>query len=253
MPWLFVGTGLVMMALFVRHEMRAAEPLLDFELVRRPAFVAANSWNFLYGASLFGVFSLTPYYATVVYGMSPAESGALLTPRSIAMIAASTISSFFLIRKGYRTPMIIGVCLVFVCLTMLSASLSEVTIAGVAIPDFWVLAIPILIGGLGMGISNPASANAGLDLIPEKMAAAAGMRGMFRQTGGVLGTAAMTIALSQFEDKSEGFRDIFLFIAVAHLFLIPLTFAIPDTARDRRLNRVEVEVQGETREPAAAS
>jgi hypothetical protein len=239
------------MLLFVRHEGKAKAPLLDMELVRRPAFVAANSWNFLYGASLFGVFSLTPYYATVVYGMSPAESGALLTPRSIAMIAASTMSSFWLIRKGYHRPMIIGAVLVFSCLAILGASFHNVSIGGVAIPDFWVLSVPILLGGLGMGISNPASANAGLDLVPDKMAAAAGMRGMFRQTGGVLGTAAMTIALSQFDDKAEGFRAIFLFIAVAHLFLIPLTLAIPDTARDRRLNRVEVDVTPEAREPAA--
>ena len=75
------------------------------------------------------------------------------------------------------------------------------------------------------------------------------MRGMFRQTGGVLGTAAMTIALSQFTDKAEGFRDIFLFIGIAHLLLIPLTLAIPDTARDRRLSQVELDVS-DTREPA---
>jgi MFS family permease len=182
--------------------------------------------------------------------MSPAESGALLTPRSIAMIAASTISSFWLIRQGYHRPMIIGALLVFACLAILGAGFNDVTVAGVAIPDFWILSVPILLGGLGMGISNPASANAGLDLVPDKMAAAAGMRGMFRNTGGVLGTAAMTIALSQFDDKAQGFRNIFIFIAVAHLFLIPLTLAIPDTARNRRLSQIEVEVQPETREPA---
>jgi EmrB/QacA subfamily drug resistance transporter len=251
-PWLFIGLGVVMLWLFLRHEERTQAPLLDFELLRRPAFVAANTWNFLYGASLFGVFSLTPYYATVVYGMSPGESGALLTPRSIAMIAASAFSSFFLIRKGYHKPMIAGVLLVFVCLAMMGATLKDVTVGGVAIPDFWVLSFPILLGGLGMGISNPASANAGLDLVPDKMAAAAGMRGMFRNTGGVLGTAAITIALSQFDNKAEGFRDIFIFLAVAHLLLIPLTLAIPDTARDRRLNRLEVDVQDGTAEAAPA-
>ena len=98
------------------------------------------------------------------------------------------------------------------------------------------------------GHLNLASPTRGLDSADT---AAAGMRGMFRQTGGVLGTAAMTIALSQFDDKAEGFRAIFLFIAVAHLFLIPLTLAIPDTARDRRLSQIEVDLTPETREPAA--
>ena len=154
-PWLFILAGITMMLLFVRHEGKAKAPLLDMELVRRPAFVAANSWNFLYGASLFGVFSLTPYYATVVYGMSPAESGALLTPRSIAMIAASTMSSFWLIRKGYHRPMIIGAVLVFSCLVILGASFHNVSIGGVAIPDFWVLSVPILLGGPRDGHLEP--------------------------------------------------------------------------------------------------
>jgi MFS family permease len=113
---------------------------------------------------------------------------------------------------------------------------------GQEIPDFWILAFALLLGGLGMGISNPASGNAALDLIPEKMAAAAGMRGMFRNTGGVLGTAGMTIALSQFDDKAQGFRDIFLFLAFAHLLLIPITMMIPDSAKDRARTR-DVEIQ----------
>ena len=34
----------------------------------------------------------------------------------------------------------------------LGASLNDVTLVGIAIPDFWVLSVPILLGGLGMGI-----------------------------------------------------------------------------------------------------
>jgi MFS family permease len=238
MPWLSIALGGIMLTLFIRHESHTAEPLLDLDLLKRPAFVAANTWNFLYGASVFGVFSLTPYYATTVYGMGPAESGALLTPRSIAMIAASTFSSFVLIRAGYRRPMILGTICVFVALIVLGAQPHGVTIGGIAVSDFFILSLPILVAGIGMGISNPASGNAALDLVPEKMAAVAGLRGMFRNTGGVLGTAGMTIALSQFTDKAQGFRDIFLFLAIAHLFLIPLTMLIPDSAKDRSIERL---------------
>jgi Na+/melibiose symporter-like transporter len=70
--------------------------------------------------------------------------------------------------------------------------------------------------------------------LPEKVAAVAGMRGMFRATGGVLGTAGVTLALSYFSDKTVGMQDIYFVLAFLLLLLIPIVFLIPDTAHKRR-------------------
>ena len=83
-------------------------------------------------------------------------------------------------------------------------------------------------------IVNPAANNAALDLIPEKVAAVAGMRGMFRAIGGVLGIAGTTLALSYFPDKTVGMQEIYFGLTFLLLLLIPVVFMIPDMAYERR-------------------
>jgi MFS family permease len=153
----------------------------------------------------------------------------------------SALSSFFLIRLGYRKPMIIGVLLLSVSLASLSPGFHNASVLGVRIPDLVLLALLMMIGAVGMGISGPAANNAALDLVPDKVAAIAGMRGMFRSTGGVLGTATIILGLSHYDDKASGLQQIFLILSVAILTLIPLVFLIPDAARRRRLGTQELD------------
>jgi len=80
--WGLFGASLVLFALFLRHLLRAADPLVDPELVIHNPFLAANLYNFLFGAAAFGFFSFVPYYAVVKYGLTVFESGAVLTPRA---------------------------------------------------------------------------------------------------------------------------------------------------------------------------
>ncbi len=84
-----------------------------------------------------------------------------------------------------------------------------------------------------MGTANPASNNAILDLMPEKVAAVIGLRGTFRVTGGVLGAASVVLILSHFPDKGAGFQYICLGFAIFLLLIIPIVFLIPDSAHDR--------------------
>jgi hypothetical protein len=46
------------------------------------------------------------------------------------------------------------------------------------------LTIPIMIAGIGFGISIPASNNACIELMPENVSTITGLRGMFRSVGG---------------------------------------------------------------------
>jgi MFS family permease len=86
-----------------------------------------------------------------------------------------------------------------------------------------------------VGIAGPAANNAALDLLPERVAAVAGLRGMFQSTGGVLGTAAVPLALSRFANETAGLQTTYFVLSLALLGLIPIIFLIPDTARGRRM------------------
>jgi EmrB/QacA subfamily drug resistance transporter len=232
--WILFAVGGIFLAVFFWHEERTIQPMIDTKLLRWRPFLAVNIYNFVFGAVVFGISAFIPYYATVSYGMTAGQDGLLLTPRSLAMIVVSSITSLFIIRFRYRPPMIAGLIIISLSLFLLSRGYHDVIILGLGLGNMVVLALFVMIWGAGMGIANPAANNAALDLLPEKVAAVAGMRGMFRATGGVLGTAGVTLALSYFSDKTVGMQDIYFVLAFLLLLLIPIVFLIPDTAHKRR-------------------
>ena len=231
--WMLFALGVILFVLFMRHEDRTDQPMIDTKLLRWRPFLAVNIYNFVFGAVVFGLVSYIPYYATIGYGMTPGQDGLLLTPRSVAMIVMSAITSLFIIRFRYRLPMIVGLVLISLSLFLLSRGFHDVSIFGMGLHNLVLLACIVAIVGIGMGIVNPAANNAALDLIPEKVAAVTGMRGMSRAVGGVLGTAAVSLILSYFPDKAQGMQYIYLGFGFMLLLLIPIVFLIPDTARER--------------------
>jgi MFS family permease len=234
LPWVFNAIGLALLVLFWRHESRTIDPLIDLELLKSRPFLAANAYGVIFGAVFFGFFSFMPYYATVAYGLTASESGAILTPRSIATAAISTFTSVFLIRYGYRFPMIAGAVLMALSLFLLGLGLKDVVILGIVVPNLILLAAIVVMSGFGIGISGPASQNAALDIVPEKLAIVAGLRGMIMSTGGIFGIAAITLALSQFEDQAQGVEVILTALGFIVLVCVPLVFFVPDFARQRR-------------------
>lgn len=130
--------------------------------------------------------------------------------------------------------MIIGLVLISLSLFLLSRGYHDVAVLGLGFHNLLLLALLVMLSGIGMGIANPAANNAALDLIPEKVAAVAGIRGMARVIGGVVGTATVTLVLSYFSDQALGMQDIYTGFAFLLLLLIPIVFLIPDSARQRR-------------------
>jgi EmrB/QacA subfamily drug resistance transporter len=233
-----LAPGLVLVSLvlgvaFVRHSRRAADPIMDYRLLAQGPFRAANLYNFLFGGVSLGVFSFVPYYAVLHYGLTPFQSGAVLTPRALLVFSTSILGSVYIIRFGYRLPMLVGMGLNGLTLLLLAAGWSGVQLGPLSVQGFWWLALVLAIAGLGNGFGNPASNNAALELAPHQAAAITGIRSTFRLTGGALSIAAIVLALSFFPDQSQGFTVIFLVFTVILLATVPLVFAIPDLARER--------------------
>ena len=244
LPFVLLALAAAMFYFFVRHEDRTSSPMIDMQLLRWRPFVAVNIYNFLFGAVVFGVTAFIPYYATVAYGMTPGQNGLLLTPRSITMIVVSALTSLFIIRFRYRAPMIAGLIIISGSLFLLSRGYHDISIMGTGLHSVILLAVVVAMVGVGMGIANPASNNAALDLLPGKVAAATGMRGMARSVGGVLGTAAFSLVLSYFPDKAKGMQFIYMGLAGIMLVIVPIVFMIPDTAADRAHGRTRVRYDG---------
>ena len=232
--WGLFASGLILMVVFVRHERRVLEPVIDLSLVTRHPFSVVNIFNFLFGFCVFGCFQFIPYYASVQYGMSPLESGAVLTPRSIAMIVMSTCTSLFLLRFGYRLPIVLGMAGMIFSMVVMGQGWDGFTLGSIEVGPFVLLALTVGVSGLAMGLFMPSSNNAALDLLPEKIGAIAGLRQFFRQVGGMMGTAAIVVALSLSSDKAAGMREVYTVLGLLLIVTIPLAFLIPDAASEKR-------------------
>lgn len=225
---LFFALSSSFLYLFFRQEKKDSNPILDMALLKSKPFLAANLYNMIIGAGVMGIFTFIPLYAVSVYKLSVLVSGMILTPRSIAVIPASTITSFLLKRWGYRWPMIWGLIIISLSTILLDDQRFRFMQAiGIHLGVAGTLAILIMVTGIGIGISLPASNNACIELMPEKVATITGLRGMFRSVGAAIGISLITLILHLSSTPARGFKIAFLAFGLMLLFTIPLVFLMP--------------------------
>ncbi|MBI4295523.1 MAG: MFS transporter [Chloroflexi bacterium] len=229
--WLLVpfliAAGIMLMIFFLRREVKVQHPIIDLGILRKRPFAAANVYSFFFGAGVMSVFAFMPLYTVSVYHLSILESGFILTPRSVGMIMGTLVSSFFLPRWGYRTPMIVGTLIVVASLLLLSTERAGADVLGMKIGSTVWLLMLMMLSGLGIGVTGPAANNASLELMPDRIPTIIGIRGMFSQTGGLLGITTSTLVLHNVGDMSRGFFIVFLGLSTIMLMVIPLVFLMP--------------------------
>ena len=231
---LLLGVSVFFLYLFSRQEKKASNPILDLTLLRSKPFFAANLFNMIIGAGVFGIFAFIPLYAISVQKLTILASGMILTPRSIGIISASALTSFLLKRWGYRRPIVLGLILVsFSTILLGDQGFQLFSVLGINMGTTENLLITIMVTGIGLGILLPASNNACIELMPEKVATITGLRGMFRSVGGVCGISLITIILHLSSTPARGFRAVFIGFGFGLLLAIPLAFLIPAGRKGR--------------------
>jgi len=223
----------VFLFVFLRWEKRAVTPILDLTLLRSGPFAVVNFINVVHGACVFGMAAFIPYFAHTVYGMSDLASGALLSVRAIGMMAMATFTSMVLERSGYRLPMRVGLVVLIISTFGMIPSLQIRQMLGFAISDYGWLTILVLLYGVGVGLLSPASNNAAIELMPEKISAISGLRGMFRHIGGVFGTSLIILALSNSADKAYGFSVVFAGMSILLALALALIGKVPEMKNHR--------------------
>jgi len=214
------AVALVTLGLFVRHAKRDAAPFVPYRLLRGRGFGVMNFINLVYGAAALGFSALVPLYAQNRYHISALGAGTLLTARAVGMIAVAGMAAMALRRTGYRWPMIIGFAVLAGGLVMMSLS--------PGISAYAWLAIAAAITGFGMGLSVPASNNASLQLAPDQVAAIAGLRGMFRQSGSIIAVSVTTAIIARSSTPGLVQAHVFVVFAIALVLLLPLIRLVPD-------------------------
>jgi EmrB/QacA subfamily drug resistance transporter len=208
-------------ALFIRRATHASAPLIPLNLVWGQGFLAMNTLNFILGAGAFGIGALIPLYAQDRYHVSVLQSGTLLTTRAVGMIIVGAVSAHMLRRTGYRAPIAVGMSVIGIGLLMIAVYPPFAS-------PYWWLAIGGLAAGVGVGFAAPATNNASLALAPEHVAAIAGLRGMFRQSGAIIGVSVATALVARSQMPSLALEHVFLALAALMALALPLVHFVPE-------------------------
>jgi EmrB/QacA subfamily drug resistance transporter len=207
--------------LFIRHAYRSPHPFIPLNLLVGRGFGTLNIINFLYGSAALGFSALVPIYAHDRFGIPILEAGTLLTARAVGMILVSSLAVMALRRIGYRLPMGVGFLFVAGGLTMLAVPIHGLT------PYAW-LSIGACVTGLGMGMSIPAANNAALELAPDQVSSLAGIRGMFRQSGGIISVSIATAVAARSGNAGVSLGIVFLVFAAVLVCALALIYRVPE-------------------------
>jgi Na+/melibiose symporter-like transporter len=217
-----LAVSIVALSAFVHHIGRVAQPLIAPRFIHGPGFSTVNLFNILYGGITNGAMALVPLYATDRYGIGVLASGSLLIAQGGAAIVLSIAATFALRRTGYRLPLYVGGA--FMALGTLLLALPPP--GGITL-YLWLTGGAFLIG-VGSGIANPASRNAGLKLAPESSSTLAALRSMGRQIGAMVAVSVATAIIAGAVDP--GGAQAWVYVAAAALLIaaMPLIPRVPE-------------------------
>jgi MFS transporter, DHA2 family, multidrug resistance protein len=87
-----IALGLLVGAIFVRRQLRLADPMIDLRLFRIPAFSASLAVNVLAIFVAVGYFLFVAQYLQLVLGLSPLQAGLWSLPSAIGFIVGSNVA-----------------------------------------------------------------------------------------------------------------------------------------------------------------
>ena len=111
-PWqravALLGISAVLLAMFVRQERRAIDPVLPLDLLARPEIAASIAGSFLIGGLLFAIDTYVPLYVQGVRGGSATAAGRSITPLFASWSFSVFIAAKVVPRWGFRRTAVIG-------------------------------------------------------------------------------------------------------------------------------------------------
>ena len=184
-----LGGAILLFILFLVHEARRREPLLDLRFFRSVPFSTAA----LLGLSAFGCFAgflfLNALYLQQIRHLTAFTTGLCTLPLAVMMMLASPVSGRLVGTSGPR-PSLLLAGFGFTASTLILTQLTSAT-------PIWLLIVAYILFGLGLGMVNPAISNSAVSGMPLSQAGvAASVASTSRQVGAALGVAVAGTVVS---------------------------------------------------------
>ena len=189
----FAGS-LAVFILFIYHEKKQHDPLVDLALFKNKVFTASIIILFGNYACVTSIVFWALWLQRVL-GYSPLLAGIALLPAGVPYIFSSRIGGILYDRHGARTPLLIG-SLFFL------AGFIEMTVVAPMQQYSWFM-LGMLSMGIGWGFVRPCAILSGLNSVPiAHKSMATGMISTMRQLGAAVGFALMYAVISTYENVS---------------------------------------------------
>lgn len=163
-PAVLLLAGIGGLALFLRTEAQAAQPLMPLSLFRNRVFSGANVMTlFLYGAFT-AVLFLLPFDLIERRGLSATEVGLMMLPLGIIIGTLSRFAGDWADRVGPRLPLALGSAIVTLATGMLAFG----------VENLWVgVLLPVVLMSLGMAAVVAPLTTAVMNAAPDAQSGAA--------------------------------------------------------------------------------
>jgi Na+/melibiose symporter-like transporter len=185
-PWivgLAVTAGASLVTL-VRYELRRVDPLIEPRFFASRPFSAATVIALAAFTAFGGFLFLNTLYLQDVRGLSAASAGLCTLPMAAMTVLVSPVAGRIVGTRGVRVPLVVGGLGLGLSGLMLVSLSADTSLA-------WVLAAYVVFG-LGFGAVNPPITNAAVSGMPASQAGvAAAVATTSRQVGATLGVAVV--------------------------------------------------------------
>jgi MFS family permease len=219
-----LGAGALLVAAWVRHELRSDDPLVDMRMMALRGVWTTNLAAFLLGVGMYASIALLPALVElpsatgVGFGGSVTAAGLFMLPTAAPQLIVGPLTGRIARRIGSRAQLLIGVGL------MLAAYLSLT----VAHRHAWQLILATTALGLGLGFGLGALANLIVVAVgPRQTGVATAMNTVTRTLGGAFGAAIVAECLARGGTLDGDFALAFAACAGALALGVGAVLAIP--------------------------
>jgi MFS family permease len=226
--WWLGGVGLALLLVFPVWERRAPSPIVDFSLLRRPAFVAGGAIVGLQNLAMYPLLFQLPVFFDRVRGLGARAMGQALLALTVAMMSTSIAGGRLAERIGARTQAVVGSLLALGGLWWFS-DFSTLRAPGDILPGLVLL-------GAGVGLTSPPAQAAAMGTVSQgESGMAGGVLSTLRYLGGVAGTSALGVLLLQPDVPASHQRPVVVYavaLVAAALLALRLPGRHPAASRD---------------------
>ncbi|WP_371484695.1 MDR family MFS transporter [Kitasatospora sp. NBC_00315] len=182
--------ALALAALFVRAELRAAEPIIPMHLFRNRTVSLSVVASLAVGTAMFGATVFLSQYFQISRGKSPTMSGLMSLPMIIGLTACSTVVGRLISASGrWKRYLVAGGVLLTVGFALMSTVRADTSLV--------LLAGYMFLVGCGLGMTMQNLVLAVQNTVPmSELGAASSVVAFFRTLGGTIGVCALGAVLA---------------------------------------------------------